>query len=49
MRNQNLVNEWYCKHNIKFWFLYVKNWKKLNQTLKFNITDKIEVNTKTKN
>ena len=49
MQTQILVNEGYCIRNIKFWFLFLINKKKSNQTLKFDVTDKIKVNTITIN
>ena len=47
MRTQILASEWYCIHNIKLPFY--KLFKKPNQASKFNITDKIKVNTITVN
>ena len=49
MQTQILVNEGYCIHSIKFRFLFLILKKIKNQTLKFDVTDKIKVNTITIN
>ena len=49
MQTQILVNEGYCIHNIKFWFYMLEILIKYNQTLKFDKTDEIKVNTITIN
>ena len=49
IQTEILVNEGYCIRNNRFYFYFLLNKIKSNQTLKFNVTDKIKVNTITIN